>query len=80
MFEDGAFHYMPNLNEIDFSQNLIKDLDFHASFTFNQTNMTKLDFNSNEIKSITSQFFAKFPNLNQLDLSSNKLPWLKNIL
>jgi internalin A len=68
---------MPNLIEIDFSQNLIKELNFHASFEFNQTNLTKLDFHFNQIKSISSEFFTKFPNLIQLDLSFNKLQSLK---
>ena len=78
MFEDEAFRNMPNLIEIDFSQNLIKKLDFQASFEYTLTNLTKLDLHMNEIKSITSHFFTKFPNLNQLDLSFNKLQSLKN--
>ena len=79
MFEQEAFRYMPNLIDIDFSQNLITDLDFYFSFEFNQTKVTKLDFHSNQIKLIRSHFFTKFPHVKQLDFSFNKLQYLKNI-
>ena len=52
LFEPNSFGYMPNLVEIDFSKNLIKELNFADAFEFSQPNVTRLDFNSNKIKSI----------------------------
>ncbi len=69
--EPNSFGYLPNLTEINFAKNILKDLNFENAFQFNQTLITKLDFKSNKIQSIENKFFLKFPSLISLDLSFN---------
>ena len=76
-FEACSFRYMPNLVEIDLAKNLISEINFHAAFEYNQTSVQRLDFRSNQIKLVSSDFFHRFPNLVHLDLSWNKLPLLR---
>ena len=70
-FEVNSFGYLPYLMDIDFAKNLLKSLNFQEAFEFNQTNVVKLDFKFNLIKSISSIFFNRFSNLQRLDLSNN---------
>ena len=77
-FEVDALDYLPNLNEILFSKNLIKSLDFNEAFKFNMTKTKLLNFENNKISSIKKDFFSKFSNLTVLLLSYNYFGSLKN--
>jgi hypothetical protein len=52
LFQKNAFLDLPLLNELLFSNNLIRKLDFHLSFSFNLTNLYKLSFKNNKIETI----------------------------
>ena len=77
-FESNAFGSMPNLVDINFANNVIRHLHFDDAFEFNQSRVNKLDFSFNEIKALFGEFFVRFPNLKQLDLSNNNLLSLGN--
>lgn len=65
------FERIPNVNEIDFSSNAIRQIrcdDFHGA---NQ--LKKMNLSGNNIESIYTAIFADAKNLEVLDLSRNKL-------
>jgi len=70
-FQNDAFLDLPLLNELAFSNNLIRKLDFRLCFRFNLTKLYKLNFKNNKIETIFPSFFTKFPYLRYLDLSFN---------
>ena len=51
-FEMQTFGFLPNLNEISFSNNLITDLDFDDAFQFPMAEINLLNFQHNQISSI----------------------------
>jgi Leucine-rich repeat (LRR) protein len=76
--EFHSFGYLPNLNEIYFTKNLIDNLDFNEAFQFNMTQMKLLNFDNNKISSNQNDFFSKFSNLSVLLLSHNYFSSLKS--
>ena len=77
-FEPDSFIKTPSLSIIDLSKNLLNNLDFNYAFSESLNFLLEINFESNKILAINSNFFEKFQNLKLLSIALNNLHSIKN--